>query len=100
MTGINTVELILRHVKAFLKNRRTEVDIWEHFAEDYLTSIPEKKKKNIYKLHINFWKFKYAFDMICGIKQLSFKSLYYENKQNIFSVERLLMRPRSNKRKK
>lgn len=70
----------------------------EHFAEDYLTSIPEKKKKKF--LHINFWKFKYVFDMICGIKQLSFKSLYYENKQNIFSVERLLMRPRSNKRKK
>lgn len=59
-----------------------------------------KKKINIYKLHINFWKFKYAFNMIFGIKQLSFKSLYYENKQNIFSVERLLMRPRSNKRKK
>lgn len=38
--------------------------------------------------------------MICGIKQLSFKSLYYENKQNIFSVERLLMRPGSNKRNK
>lgn len=72
----------------------------EHSAEDYLTSFPEKKKKKIYKLHINFWKFKYAFDMICGIKQLSFKSLYYENKQNIFSVERLLMRRRSNKRKK
>ena len=38
--------------------------------------------------------------MICGIKQLSFKLLYYENKQNIFSGEIVLMRPRSNKGKK